>query len=192
MSASKRYSENVTNPSGFFGEIASGNLKQILNTYRHKFNPVLITAILTRKPENIKDTLASTQYSNNASSSPLPCLPHHTFTELRNNRHFAGALNKPVILAMKLCNMESTETTRDNGVTRYDVLHLLGKYFGDLERDAEQKGYQRPNLSEVLEFGKGLENQLPLDTFINGLSDENKARAAEILNPNDSNPARCD
>jgi len=191
MSASKRYSENVTNRSGFFGEIASGNLKQILNTYRHKFNPVLITAILTRKPENIKGSLASTQYSNNASSSPLPCLPHHTFAELRNNRHFAGALNKPVILAIKLCNMESTETTRDNDATRYDVLHCLATHLDDLVRDSEQKGHQKPHLKEILEYAKGLENQLPLDTFINGLSDENKARAAEFLKQNDSNIAQC-
>jgi len=184
MLTAKRSSVTVGNPSSLYGGIASANFKKILP---YKFNPALITAILTRNPKNIKPSLASTQRFHDNSNSPPPSLPHEQFKELRNNKYFSGVLSRPVLLAIKLCNTENMETTHGNDPSRYNVLHCLAEYFDALTDDAIQKCHPVPDLEEILKYARGFTDKTALNTFILGLSDENKALADKILNPNDSN-----
>ena len=177
MLTSKKSSVTVGNPSSLYGGIASANLKKILP---YKFNPPLITAILTRNTKHIKPSLTSTKRFHDDSNSPPPSLPHEQFKDLRNNKYYSGVLNRPVLLAIKLCN------TGDDP-SRYNPLHSLAENFDALIEDAIQKGYPVPDLEESLNYASGFTDKTALNTFILGLSDKNRDDADNILNQKDSN-----
>ena len=191
MKELKKPRDDVGNSSSFCGEIAPQNRKELPTKSQYQFNPPLIAAIVTRKPEDIKRTVNSTQYyyDDNAESESPPSLPREIYDDLMNNPYFSGVLSTPAKLAIKLCNSETTEATQNTNPTRYDVLFVLAENWEHLIDDAEQKDHAAPDLEETLQYANEFEDKTALWTFINGLSDERKAEADKVLNRPANNAA---
>ncbi len=186
LSQSLTQDENKSHGASFgpsiFSEQARTELKKTLTDSAYSFNPALVAAIVRRKPADIKKIINPTRRFHDGAHVPATTLRASQYEALTD---FYGKelLCNPFKLALKICNSENTEATEDSGPTRYDVLHVLAENFGACVADAERKDHPTPDLAEILKYAESFDNQFPLDLFINGLSDANKARANEILNP---------
>lgn len=168
----------VGNRGNIFEERAYQAHKRVLIQSGFQSDPHLLAAILKRNAGDIKHIVDTTdQFHSNKQ--------HETLSEDLFNilKHTHGdLLGKPVMLAMSLASSENTETTKNNEPTRLDVLHTLAENFDFLVESAHQKGHYVPNLAEILDYGRNFKTSTPLHTFILGLSEENKEKAAKILN----------
>ena len=166
--------------ASLFGERAQKNTREILTKFNYRFNPVLIAAIVRREPNKIKYILDPvSQFHNDSNASP-DSLRHSQYEALDD--YYGKDLLSPTKLAIRICNSDNTETTQIPDATRFDVLHCLATHWDALVSDAEQKGLAIPDLEETLQYAKSFEDRTALYIFINGLSDEHKERAEEILN----------
>jgi len=188
MATPIRSKATVGNPTSLFGQKAHREHKQTLVEAKYRFNPLLIKAIVRRDTDDIACSLNPTQQFHNDSNSSFKLLFPSQYQLLKD--YYKDLLNHPVELAIKICNSENTETTQSSNDTRLDVLYCLAAHWDALIKDAEQKGHDIPDLKRTLEYAKSFEDQTSLYIFINGLSDEYKAEAAKILQPEEETFAR--
>ena len=181
MAVPKSATHDVSNSTSLWGQNAHLQHKKTLTESGYQFNPALVTSIMTRNPGNISRSLDRTQHFHDDATPRPSSLPHEQFVDLSNNPYFAGVLDHPVKLAIKLCHTENLETTHGNDPTRYDIVHCLAANWNTLVQDAEHKGHPIPDLKETLKYAASFEDTTSLYIFINGLSDENKALAAALL-----------
>jgi hypothetical protein len=169
----------VGNRTAMFGQIRSQSQKKVLNASNYTFDPRLIAAIIKRRPADIRSIVDTThQFHHDARYESL----RESQFEALQSYYGPKILANPVMLAITICDSETTETTEGNDPTRYDVLHCLAQHFDALITASRQKGHAIPNLAELLKYANNLESTLPLSTFILGLSEDNREQAQEILN----------
>lgn len=165
--------------SHLFCDFDSYDQNHTLRKSKHIFNPAIVAAIVKRQPKNICRLLDARQRFYNKANASRESLFPSQYEALE--AYYGKLLNDPVKLAIKICSIDGTETTQDSDATRFDVLYCLAANWNALIEDAKRKGYAIPNLQKTLEYANSFKDKTALDIFINGLSDENKARVAEIL-----------